>query len=123
MHASKVNPMLHALFQQVSHTLEGLTGYAPVHHGQQAGNKVDWYVVGEAPQFVWFRLIEQGRKNPPNSILFAVPADSRYDRFGAVPGNDWWGQSSSNLIVKAGSPSDFANLLGYLRKRYLQLET
>ena len=121
MHADKADPALRSLFDHVSHTLIGLTGSAPVHHGETTGTNVDWYVVGDDPQFVWFRLIGHGRSNPSNSILFAVPADKRYHAFNAVPGNDWWGKPSSNLIVKAGSCSDFANLLGYLRERYLQL--
>ncbi len=127
MHVKKCGPELQILFAQVSAVLKGLTASDPMHHGKRTGTNVDWYVAGDKTRvagdktrFVWFRLIERGgTKNPPKSILFAVQRNENYAAFGAVDGNDWYGPSS-NLVVKAGSQEDFANLLGYLREWYLQ---
>lgn len=121
MKMENTGPELQDLFACVSAILKRLTGSMPVYHGQSSGKGVDWYAAGKDPRFTWFRLIERGgSKNPPKSVLFVVQRDSRYTVFGATDGNDWHGPSS-NLVVRADSQEDFANLLGYLRERYFEL--
>ena len=106
---------LRALSDRLFSLIEELSGERP----HLVGN-TEWYRAQSTDgPFVYLRLVgERARTLPPNAVHLATKWDDSLANTQVVPGNNWYGERSADLVVQAAKADDIGPAEAFIRTAF-----